>query len=246
MITLVKSNNNLTSLELFTMSQMVIDSGSDTVTIGLLHDYKDKYVTTLFDTMEANRSAAIGKQTAIEVRIDHVIGRIELVDLGIKCCGNYPKLKGYIKDGYPKNQLAAMNMSAGQHYYGGAMNENWESVAGLNTAMEHFTTNPEKLAALLLNNNMKTAFPATIVTDRTAFDLGHSSFLADRQTGVKTNERITAENLVYTNIVDLCADAQIALAGFPEIQKLFVISTLKSIISPPGSASYKVDCKLAV
>ncbi|MEI6815609.1 MAG: carboxypeptidase-like regulatory domain-containing protein [Bacteroidota bacterium] len=246
MVIELKADYTLTELELYSMSQMVINSGKDPVNIIKMSNYKDKYTIPFFTTRQNNLNAAKLQETATEIIIDHVIKRDELVTLSGPCCANFLKLKGYIKDAYPKSQHDAMNIAAGAHYYATAMNQNWESVSALNTAMIHFTTNPEKLTALLLNNNMKAAFPATILSNSNAFELGHNAFITARQTGTKTNNKITANNLVYSDMVDICADAQIALMDFPDLQKLFVMATLKDIISPPGSASYKLDAKLAV
>jgi hypothetical protein len=241
---IVKSNHNCTRLQLYSIFEMVINSGLEN--LAALFDYKAMYVTGLFTTFSGNRSAAMLLPGEEEIAFAHIEARLDLIDYKVICCKNYVFLKGYIKKAYPANRRAPMYVLAGSRLYPKAMNKNWDSVVGLNTLMKAFVADSGRLAALLAGDNMNTTFPAKITSDSGNFDVQHSILNSARQTYVPTSAKITADNLCYDNIVELCADAQIALDGFPELQKLFVFTTLLDMIAPPGSASFKLTAEMAV
>jgi len=240
----VISNHDCTRQQNYSIAQMMITSGI--ANQPALFAYKKKYTLPYFAAEQGRLDAARLLPGEVEIKFIHVTLHIDLIELRKPCCLNFQMLKGNIKDGFPKNQLEALYELAGGGYYATSINNNWDDVASMNGLMKAFVLNPGRLAALLAGDNMNATFPLQINDDSDAFDLLHASFLTARQTGVATNTKLTADNGVHTDYMDLCGDAQIALVGFPELLKLFVFATVKDIVSPPGSASYKLDAEMDV
>ncbi len=240
----VKSNHDCTRWELYTIAGMMIASGLLPAVLSKLHAYKAKYIVGLFTAYTLNLNTARNLPGEEEIKFIHVSARIDLVNFKNVCCMNFQLLKGNIKDAFPANKLEAMYALAGGDVYTNAAHENWESVAKMNSLMMKFVADPSRLSALMAAGNMNAMFPAKIASDSGNFDAEHSILTTARQTGTATSAKLTADNLCYTNLTDLCADAQLALAGLPDLQKLFVFTTVKDIVSPAGAASFKMGAKM--
>ncbi|MGB4774142.1 MAG: hypothetical protein WBP45_03135, partial [Daejeonella sp.] len=52
-----------------------------------------------------------------------------------------------------------------------------------------------------------------------------------------------ANNVLYKDVMDICEEGQRLFAKEGEKKKLFVFSAIKLIVSPPGSASFKLTLK---
>ncbi len=240
---LVKSNHNSTRQQNYTISEMLNNSGMENII--KLFDYKPKYVIGLFDTYALNRTNAIALPGQEQIVYGHVIVRLSLKEYGVICCANFQKLKGSIKGSFPKNVQTAMFNLAGMRYYEAASNDNWDSVEQMNVLMIAFMADTGRMGIMTAALEIASTFQASVASDSTNFHDEHTLMNAAKQTATATSAKITADNLVYSNSISLCEDAQIALEGFPDLQKLFVYETLKNIIAPPGSASYKLTAEMA-
>ena len=86
--------------------------------------------------------------------------RVELVTQAETCRQNFQKLKSYIVTAYPNKALHKGKFeAAGQLYYEGASNEDWESVSQLNQSGSNFIA--ANSVALLAGLNMPVGFQAT-------------------------------------------------------------------------------------
>jgi len=107
--------------------------------------------------------------------------RVELITQAETCRQNFQKLKSYIVTAYPNKALhKAKFEAAGQLYYDGASNEDWESVSLLNQSGSNFIA--ANSAALLAGNNMPAGYQATYDADGTSFLLTYNNFKAAEQT----------------------------------------------------------------
>lgn len=176
---------------------------------------------------------------------------VELEKLEEKCCENFQDLKNYIDDSYEDNLHKIKYDAAGAPKYEAAKAGNHERVAGLNADMIAFIA--AESATLLVNldgdPNMPGTFEAMVIADSKAFDLKYAAFKLARQTTLDTNKKVTANNSCFKEIMSTCDDGlRVAAKSVdpPGMTKLFTFKTVKDIVSPPGSASLKITCKLAV
>ena len=56
--------------------------------------------------------------------------------------------------------------------------------------------------------NMPAGFPAQVTADSTAFNDKYELFKSATQTGSATEQKIIANNVVYSEILDICKDGQ--------------------------------------
>jgi hypothetical protein len=164
--------------------------------------------------------------------------RVELTGLNAICCQNFQDLKGYIHDGFSKDQWKIKYDEAGMTVYESASHNNWENTTALNKKMNDFI--------LLYPTQLTTGFmPDTFATqvshDKDKFALKYAALKTARETSTATGAKITADNLVYTDLQNLQNDAHIVFRNNPDTLKEFMFSVVKNIVSPPGSASLGID-----
>ena len=87
------------------------------------------------------------------------------------------------------------------------------------------------------------AFQGATQAASDSFATKYSDFKAARQTSVDTSAKVKANNLVNKEMMDICDEGQRLFAEDAEMKKLFVFSVVKSLVSPPSSASFKLSVK---
>ena len=101
--------------------------------------------------------------------------RVSLVDQAETCRQNFQKLKSYIVTAYPNKALHKGKFeAAGQLYYDGASNEDWESVSQLNQSGSNFIA--ANSVALLAGANMPVGFQAAYDGDASTFLSTYDNF----------------------------------------------------------------------
>jgi hypothetical protein len=168
----------------------------------------------------------------------HESFRIDLTKLKDICCANFQVMKGYIHDGFPKEQWKNKYDEAGMVVYDSAMHFNWENVVALNKKMKDFI---DLYPTQLSTGFMPDSFKAKVLSDTDNFNEKYEAFKSSRETASGTGAKITANNLVYQDLQNLQNDAHIVFSDYPEALKEFMFSEVKLIISPPGSASLGID-----
>jgi len=207
--------------------------------------FKPKYTTDYVDELMGRLTAAKGKRSADSVTAVHATLEKELEQLADVCLLNFQFGKGYINGVFPPAQQTIQYNAAGGRKYKSASEYNWENLVGMNAALlQYIADNAVKLADG--GDNMPASFADKVAADSAAFDLKYDAFKTARQTGKITKERIDANNVVYADAMGVCADAQIIFAKEPELKKLFVWEAVKSLVSPPGSASLKIRLRKKV
>lgn len=133
--------------------------------------------------------------------------RLDLVDKKDDVLEVFQLLKGYIEDAYRPDKAKTMIQAAGQQFYNKACACNWVSVSALLSAMAPFVTN--NLADLSANNNMPADFATQIQTLKTEYESLYKSWSeADIAAYNETEEKILANNGIFTNLKTMLADAQ--------------------------------------
>ena len=151
---------------------------------------------------------------------------------------NFNDLKGYIKDGWPNEDPEPRNEAAGGTKYATAAAKNWEDVVGLNDSMKSFITDNETF--LDDPGGMPGTFEVKVTTDANNFATNYATFMEARETGVARGEKVTANNLLHKEMMNVFEDgAERVFRNDAAKQKNYVFDTLKDIVSPPGSASLR-------
>ena len=168
--------------------------------------------------------------------------RIVLVTLSETCTGNFVKLRGYINGKWKDNATRhLMYRSAGEDDYNLAVNENWEHCTEMNVAMKNFMA--AHLADLTANNNMPAGFPGDVDADALAFETQYNLFKSDSETADETAAKIKANNEIYTEAIEMCADGLIVFVNDDTVAEEFTFSRVLEIVAPPGSSSLTITTK---
>ncbi|MGB4776048.1 MAG: carboxypeptidase-like regulatory domain-containing protein [Daejeonella sp.] len=228
-------------------TQQELYSISDTVYLNLNNSlpafaaYKSKYTPSFLDDLQARRMAAMNLPDEESRSSNPETLRLEMLNAGNQCLRNFQLLKGYIKDAFAEEHHAIQYKVAGQNKYAAASNNNWEELAGINQAMTSYMTN--NLEVLKDKGYMPAAFAGTAQQACDLFNTIYTAYKGARQTGVNTSEKQKANNALYKDVMAICEDGQLLFAKEAEKKKLFVFSAIKQIVSPPGSASFKLTLK---
>jgi hypothetical protein len=199
-----------------------------------------KYTPAFILALKAKKNTAFNMPDEIQRNSIHETFRVELLGLKEICCDNFQVLKGYIHDGFPKNQWKIKYDEAGMTVYDAALHYNWDNVVALNKKMKDFI---DLYPTQLTTGFMPVTFKAKVLSDEDKFALKYAAFKSSKQTSTATGAKITADNLVYLDLQNLQHDAHIVFRNNPEALKQFMFSVIKTRISPPGSASLGIDLK---
>lgn len=236
----IKAEYNSTQQELYSITETICDNASVPAILAALVAYKAKYTPAFITAIRDAVTAAKLLPSEEERNEAFQEKRVELIPLAQTCRDLFIDLKGYIIDAWPEAQHENKFEAAGQANFS-AGEENWEEVVGLNTAMKNFITNND--AQLTTPGGMPATF-TTVVTDASDnFDVTYGEFKVARQTAVGTAEKVGANNAINARVNALCADAQKVFKNDAERKKLFTFSVVKDLISPKGSASFKLTVK---
>lgn len=199
-----------------------------------------KFYDAAYITAKEGAIAAAKLLPDEETRVgEHEVERVQLVPLLDDCLDNFQRLSAYIQDAFPKSEWKARKESAGGNYYKRASEENWEDTVAMNNAMHAFITT--NLAALTAGDNMPATFQGDVSADGAAFLLKYNSFKAKRQTKPATEDKTAANNAIYDDLQKMFKDGTTIYRKNAGKKSLFVFSTIKDMVSPPGSASLKVS-----
>ena len=235
-MSIVKVKYRCTQQELYSIANTIYDNLEENLSD--FTAYKSKYDALFITGLRNAVTAAQGNASATNIAGKHVDLEIDLELLADKCCKNFQYLKGYIEDAFDKAHQNNQFNAAGQKRYSSAASYNWEYVMGLNSDMKLYIS--ENSTVLTTNGYMPAGFAAQVNTDSVNFDGKYSDFKNMRQTSATTADRLTANNLIYDDMMKVCSDGQRIYADVPEKIKLFLFEVVKALVSPPGSASLKI------
>ncbi len=237
MALLIRPVYRCTQLELYSTLKTIWDNYDDHQ--AQLVTYKSKYDAPLSVTHKGEIAAAKALPDEEARNAESQNLRIDVTALGQKCTRNWQLLKGYIVEAYPGANQKVQLDAAGAVYYVPASHSNWEFVAGMNSSANNFIV--ANGAALLADGFMPAGFKLQYKTDSDAFDVKYDEFKHAQQSSEGTDEKIKANNKIYEDSMKMCADATMFFVTDDSIVKKFTFTTVLQIVSPPGSASLKIQ-----
>jgi hypothetical protein len=230
-----------TQMELYSISETALTNLE--ANLPVFADFKTKYVASLVDSLRAERIAAMAlPDMDMRDAVSETL-RVEMLPFAANCIKYFQYLKGYIDDAFAEDLRMIKYKAAGLDEYEGARLNNWEDMVGMNLKMNAFIA--ANSALLTSAGFMPATFVANVTAATAGFDTKYAEFKVARQTSENTAAKIKANNALYKNMMDFMADGQMLFSGRDEMKKLFTFSVLKSLVSPPGSASLKVTVKNA-
>ena len=233
----VVANYHATELELYAIAELGYNNlETDLVAFTAKNTkYDAAFVTALRQT----RTDAMALPDEEARGAEHEILRNKLVNEFLPpVLDNFNDLKGYIKDAWANEDPKPRYEAAGGTKYATAAHNNWEDVVGLNDSMTSFIT----ANAVLLDDpgGMPGTFEVKVTTDANNFATNYATFMQARETGVARGEKVTANNLLHEELMNVLEDgAERVFRNDAAKQKNYVFDTLKDIVSPPGSASLR-------
>ncbi len=233
----VKSAYTCTELELYAIAELGYNNLE--TDLAAFAAKSTKYDATFLAALRQQRTDAMALPDEEGRDAEHEILRNKLVaDFLPPVLDNFNDLKGYIKDGWPDEDPKPRYEAAGGTKYAKAAEKNWENVVGLNDSMVSFIT--DNSAMLDDPGGMPGTFAVKVSTDAGNFATNYALFMQARETGVGRAEKVTANNLLHSQLMDVLEDgAERVFRNDAAKQKNYVFATLKDIVSPPGSASLR-------
>jgi len=213
-----------------------------------------KYLTD-FAALSTTYTLAWGEQkkaelAAVEAMPDfqerdelHETIRVQLYNTSGPCLVEWKKLETHIIRTYPKDEHKAKLEAAGSTYYRKAGQRDWESLSALMRSGSHFITeNQTELEA----GGMPASFVTGFATVYDAFTVKLGAFIeAEEEVWRLRNEKITANNVLYTDIIAMLKDGQKIFRHDESIRKRFVYSRILKLVrggeedGTPAEASLK-------
>jgi len=230
-----------TQLELYSICETATSNLE--ANLPVFADFKTKYTAGFVADIKTQRTDAMALPDAdVRDAVSETL-RVEMLPFANDCVKYFQFLKGYIDGAFAPDLRVINYRSAGLDEYEGARLSNWEDMIGMNLKMNAFIT---ANAALLASAGfMPATFAGNVSTASAGFATKYAAFKLARQTSENTAAKIKANNALYKNMMDFMTDGQMLFSGRDEMKKLFTFSILKSLVSPPGSASLKVAVKNA-
>lgn len=152
-----------------------------------------------------------------------------LLGLNESCTDLFQRLKLYIDTAYSEDVRQIKYEAAGQQYYDGAMNNDWESTMMLMNAVTEFIEGHE--VDLMANDNMPATFKNGAVDAETGFNELYENYKVFAETGVATAAKIKALNACYQTLNNMLNDGKRLFKKEEEIQQLFVFSSILAKIN---------------
>ena len=202
--------------------------------------YDAAYVTVFRNAIGAARNlpddqARYSDAEALLVRVKEKKGLI---------MGEWVKLGRYIEGAFPKDEWQLRRDEAGNKDFQKVGNSNWEALQTACTSCKSFLT-AKQVTLEKAGLNMPAGFPVAFKTLSDAFDQLYKDFKKAEQTQEKTNEKITANNGIYSTALEVCKDGQANYQGNEGVTAKFTWVTIQELINPPGSSSLTITSLLA-
>ena len=166
------------------------------------------------------RSAVVSEQR----RVLEIAGEFAL--------SKWRDLKAYINTAY-NTDFAMRDLKikeAGGDLYEEGAHENWEVLMGLMD--DGALMIGSNYAVLVANNNMPGGFPTIFVNAKIDFQSKMNAFyLAEAGAGDVGSDKVDANNMIHTKLMEMLGDAQQVFEGDEEQQKQFTFNYLLNLIS---------------
>jgi hypothetical protein len=199
---------------------------------------KAKY-TALFVTGKINAITAAENLPDNEQRVQAAaLIRKQMSVKGEECRDKWQRLKLYIQEAFPANEIDTRLAAAGSSHYTAAVKENWDELKRLMIDGEQFIT--DNTAALSANDNMPAGFPLEFTTKKTEFETMYNDYVnASLNTEVQTQDKINANNAVYADLISMLKDGQRIYKKDEALRKLFTFDQVLNDVAGAGQAGLK-------
>jgi len=238
----VKAKYHCTQVELYAIENLAINNLQGN--LALFTAESTNYDAALITTLRGLRTAAMELPNEEQRNAVHQTLENLLPDHVTLIKKDFNLLKQLIIDAWPNEEPKPRWEAAGLNNYNNIGERNWEEVVELNNLMTGFITNAVNAGRLAAGGGMVAGYPAQVAANYTAFDVVYQPFLTSRETSTARAAKIKADNKLYeagTKFRNF--GVSVVFANDDENKKRYTFSSLKDIVSPPGSASMTVSAK---
>jgi hypothetical protein len=207
--------------------------------------FKAKYVAAFVTAREAEIDAAELLPDQEQRDEESRTLRVQLKNKAKEARDGWQRLKSYITEAFPEDELEIKLDAAGAQHYRKASNDDWAAVKRLLLDGNTFIT--DNTAALTAGGNMPVAFAATFTTLKTEFDtLNQSFFNAEQSSEIDTQTKIEANNNIFEEVSKACADGQLIFKNNEAVKKLYTFDQVLLTVTGPGNTGIKGTAKNSV
>lgn len=201
--------------------------------------FKPAYDAALITSRLASITASEAMPTEQARTLTHETKRQDMMELSKTCLQQWQYLKRYIAAAYATEYHDMNWNAAGWSHYSEAANQNWEQVRALmNEGSLYISQNNATLSA---NENMPAGFSASFRASELDFNAAYDAFLQAEETArLGTENKITANNDIYAQAIELCLDGQAIYTNSGEIKRLFSFEAVSELVSPRGASTLVV------
>jgi len=166
---------------------------------------------------------------------DRKLARIACANAAKLIQTDWQRLKAYISNAFPKDQVKARLEVAGASLYKKVTDNNWSAVHSLIDAANNFIA--DNLDALTANGNMPVDFQAGFLADGNSFiEISAIFFQANIEKKQFTAQKLDANNAIYESLITMLKDGQQIFSEDKSAREQFVFEQLKASYKG-GSAS---------
>ncbi len=180
--------------------------------------YTPAYITSAIAQIDAAEHIASREQAT-------KLLYVQLVQQAKTALWQWQKLKLYITDAFPQNELQIHLNAAGYPHYRKASRKYWSDCTQLLNHAETFITNNQ--AQLSANGNMPPAFISTFTTEKDKYtNLLRQYYESAQSNPVNTQQKILANNAIHQHLMSMMLDGQRIFIKDAAVKKLFVFDQL--------------------
>ncbi|MCX6350304.1 MAG: hypothetical protein NTX03_00400 [Bacteroidetes bacterium] len=216
----------------------ILICGSAKSRIADFQNYKQKYDIPFFDAILAKVAAAKllpdyqARQEQSELDYLHLCEQLNTNTT------LWQNLKSYIRDAFPESEQKIRLEAAGASHYTAASSKDWEAASALLLAANNFINDND--IALEANQNMPVSFKGNFAAQYTAFSSKLTAYQdAAEQIKIDTRAKIQANNSIYKDITNVCADGQQIFKTDSTLKDQFVWDTVLKLTTGTGSTGLR-------
>lgn len=207
--------------------------------------FKGKYLAPYVTARLAEIDAAELLPDAEQREEDSKTFRVQLANKATECLALWQKLKRYISEAFPVDEVEIKLDAAGQQHYRKASQEDWAAAKRL--MLDGNTFIVDNTVALSAGGNMPAGFVLTFSTAKGEYDTLQQSFLnAGQNDEVQTQTKIAANNDIHTKVMSMFLDGQEIYKDDEAVKKLFTFDQVLLTVSGPGNTGVKGTAKNSV
>ena len=179
--------------------------------------YKPELVSVNFAIIDATDLMPDDKTRTAAVSVE----RTKLIAVNSDVLFYFNLLEVYINNAFDATVAPMMKKAAGDQFYAKAVQQSWTATLNMLSAAIPFTEN--RMLELKLKENMPNNFLPDFKAVQADFNEKYKKYLEATQiSGDVTFEKMRANNAIYTNAMDMLADAQVFFKNDPSVATKFV------------------------